>query len=112
MEAPGFKKVIIAPMPVGDLTFVKASTETLYGTVASEWEKSGDSFILTVTVPANTTAEVSMPATESSVITESGKELVKDSQQSATDANITFTGLCCKRAYFNVLSGTYKFEVK
>ena len=112
MEAPGFKKVIIAPMPVGDLTFVKASTETLYGTVASEWEKGDESFSLTVTIPANTTAEVSMPATESSVITESGKELVNQGQQSAADANIVFTKLCCGRAYFNVLSGTYKFEVK
>ena len=112
MEAPGFKKVIIAPMPVGDLTFVKASTETLYGTVASEWKKSGDSFTLTVKIPANTTAEVSMPATESSIITEAGNELVKQGQQSATNANIVFTKLCCGRAYFEVLSGTYTFEVK
>ena len=112
MEAPGFKKFIIAPMPAGDLTSVNASTETLYGIISSQWEKIGDNFTLAITIPANTTAKVSVPATESSVITEAGKELVNAGQAGATDKNITFVELRDGRAYFNVASGTYKFDVK
>jgi len=111
-EAPGFKKITIAPMPAGDLTSVKASTETLYGVVSSEWEKSDDHFVLKVSIPANTTAEVSVPATENSVITESGKEVAKAGKASANDPNIQFVGLCNGRACFNVLSGSYTFTVK
>ncbi|MDD6210224.1 MAG: glycoside hydrolase family 78 protein [Bacteroidales bacterium] len=112
IDEPGFKKITIAPMPAGDLTFVKASTETLYGTIASEWEKHGNEFILTVNIPANTTAEVSMPATEQSTITESDKALVSNGKKAADAPSIQFIGMREGRAYFNVGSGTYTFTVK
>jgi alpha-L-rhamnosidase len=46
---------------VGDLTHVRTSYETPQGTARSSWRKSGSRFVLDITVPANTTAEVWVP---------------------------------------------------
>lgn len=59
---PGFEHFVIAPQPVGDLSFVEATHRTLYGTVAVKWQKKAGSFSLTVHVPVNSTADVVLPA--------------------------------------------------
>lgn len=60
-DKPGFKHIIFRPYPLGDLKWVEAEHESIYGTVKSSWKKSGDSFRLEVTVPVNCTATVSVP---------------------------------------------------
>ena len=60
-KQPGMKHMIIKPEPVGDLKFVKAFTQTLYGKVAVEWIKEGNTFKLKVTIPVNSSADVYMP---------------------------------------------------
>ncbi len=60
-ENSGFKEIIIAPQPVGDLKFVEASYETLYGKIAVDWKKQDNVFILNVSIPANCTAKIYMP---------------------------------------------------
>lgn len=60
-DSVGFKKLLIAPAVVGDLTRAQATYRTPYGKVASSWQRSGRSFRLDVTVPANTTARVEVP---------------------------------------------------
>lgn len=37
---PGMSEVILSPRTVGDLQYVKASTELLYGRLTVEWKKS------------------------------------------------------------------------
>jgi alpha-L-rhamnosidase len=49
---PGFKKIIIKPQPVSDLSYVKASFNSIHGEIVSDWEHTNDSFILRVTIPA------------------------------------------------------------
>ena len=73
--APGFEKIQIKPQPAGDLQWAKGSYESMYGTIASSWKKNGTTFELEVTIPANTTAEIWIPATEKSTLTEGGKAL-------------------------------------
>jgi alpha-L-rhamnosidase len=58
---PGMKHLIIKPEPVGDLKFVKASTQTLFGKVAVDWKREADKFTLQVVIPANCTADVYLP---------------------------------------------------
>ena len=41
---PGFKHIVMKPMPVGDLTFVKATHNSPYGWIASEWHRDGKVF--------------------------------------------------------------------
>jgi hypothetical protein len=71
-DGPGFQKVIIQPRVVGDLTWVKAYHDTLYGRVASAWKIEGNRIGLDVSIPVNTTATVYVPTSDPSDITESG----------------------------------------
>ena len=60
--APGFKHIIMRPTPVGDLAFVKASHNSPYGKISSEWHRAGNKFDWQIEIPANTTATVYVPA--------------------------------------------------
>ncbi len=61
---PGYKKIGIAPKPIGELRFVSADVETPYGKVCVDWERNGDEFLLNLDIPANTTARVEVPGQE------------------------------------------------
>ncbi|MDB5117315.1 MAG: alpha-L-rhamnosidase [Mucilaginibacter sp.] len=99
----GYKKMIIAPHPGGNLTMVNANLETPYGHVNSEWTINNDVMNMTVTVPANATAEVILPKAAQAEVTE-GNKPIKD-----VDAisNIKKEGADMK---MNVGSGTYHFQ--
>jgi hypothetical protein len=60
--APGFKKIVIAPHPVGDITWAKARYDSIRGEIISRWKRSGGKFSLDLSIPANTTATVYVPA--------------------------------------------------
>lgn len=61
---PGFRHFIVSPQVVGELKFVKASYETLYGVIDVDWRLKGKKFILKVNVPANCTAKIYLPGME------------------------------------------------
>jgi len=58
---PGLKHFIIRPEIVGDLKYVKASTQSQYGKIMVDWRLEGKKFTLKVEVPANCTADVYLP---------------------------------------------------
>ncbi|MDR2804424.1 MAG: glycoside hydrolase family 78 protein [Dysgonamonadaceae bacterium] len=60
-DTPGFQTFTVRPQAVGDLNYVKAKHETLYGTIAVEWKREQKRFFLSVTVPANTQARIVLP---------------------------------------------------
>jgi hypothetical protein len=60
-DGPGFKKIIIQPQPVGDLTWAKASYHSIHGQISSAWRRENGKFTLNVTIPPNTTATIFMP---------------------------------------------------
>ena len=68
-----FRRITIRPQPAGGLTAVKAGYHTPYGMVRSEWNKTENTFGLSVEIPANTTAIVHLPLTGAGIVTESGK---------------------------------------
>ncbi len=100
---PGFKKILIHPEPIGDLTFARASYDSIHGKIVSDWKRNGDTFILKITIPANTTATVLLPARSSGALKESGKPI----DQSAT---VKFVKQEKDRAILAIESGTYEFE--
>ena len=61
-DSAGFKKIIINPQPVGDVTWAKASYNSIRGKIVSDWKRDSGKFTLQVTIPANTTATVFVPA--------------------------------------------------
>ena len=72
LDSPGAKKVRIAPHPGGGLTHARASLETPYGTLASSWRLDDQRFVLDVTVPPNTSADVTLWGTTVQHVRESG----------------------------------------
>ncbi|MDR3296778.1 MAG: glycoside hydrolase family 78 protein [Prevotellaceae bacterium] len=62
--APGFAHFTVAPVPVGDLSYVKASYASRYGNIGVHWTSADGRFILRLTVPVNTTATVTLPYAE------------------------------------------------
>lgn len=68
---PGYQKSRIAPLVgQGGLTNAQCSIQTPYGPLASEWKLADDKLMLTVTVPANTSAEVVIPAASTEAVRE------------------------------------------
>ncbi|HLK66226.1 MAG TPA: family 78 glycoside hydrolase catalytic domain [Bryobacteraceae bacterium] len=102
-ENPGFRHVLIHPYPAGDLTFVKGSHESMYGTIASSWKREAGKFTLEVSVPPNTTATVWVPAKDASAITESGRPV---NEVAGVKPLQTKAGY----AAFEVASGSYTFR--
>jgi alpha-L-rhamnosidase len=102
INQPGFKQVIMKPMITEGLDFVKASYKTPYGLVKSEWKK-GNSFDWNITVPANATALISIPAKSVDGITEGGKK--------AADAEgLKFVKFDGGYAVYEAGSGHYNFK--
>lgn len=58
-----------------EITWVKASYQSPYGEIRSEWEKSENSLIMNVKIPANTTALIYIPYIKGSVISRSLKSV-------------------------------------
>jgi alpha-L-rhamnosidase len=72
-EGPGFSKIIIKPEVVGDVTWAKASCQSVRGTVATEWRIEAGKLELDIAIPVNSTATVFIPAPDAKAVTESGK---------------------------------------
>lgn len=100
-----FKKIVIRPEPVGDITAAKANYQSSYGLISSEWKKQQDVFELKVNIPANTSAVIYLSAYNSSVITESDK-LVRDRN------DMKLVGYKNGKALISVGSGSYTFTVQ
>jgi len=99
-----FNKIDIKPEPVGDVASAKASHQSPYGLIATDWKKSASGFELTVTIPANTTASIYLPTTASARITEGGQPLEKHPE-------LQSLGFAEGRARIKAGSGTYHLEV-
>ena len=65
---PGFKRFEINPAVVGDLSWVQAKLETGFGTIQSSWKKEDSGISFTIQVPTNTTAEISLPNSETRTV--------------------------------------------
>ncbi len=85
---PGYKHILIRPQPGEGLTFAEATHASMYGEIKSGWSKAGSTLEFTVDIPANTTAEIVLPAATAENILESGNKLsslkeISDLQQLA-----------------------------
>ncbi|MGH8023090.1 MAG: alpha-L-rhamnosidase C-terminal domain-containing protein, partial [Limisphaerales bacterium] len=101
--SPGFKHIIIRPQPAGDLRWVKASYNSIRGSIVSDWRISLGRFRLRVEIPANTAATVYVPATSAGAVTESGRPAAKS-------PGIKFLRMSRGYAVFAVASGRYDFQ--
>lgn len=73
----GFKKIIMKPSLPDNLDFVTASYKSMHGLIKSDWKKNDKTFDWAISIPANTSATVYIPARSINDVLESGKELSK-----------------------------------
>lgn len=100
---PGMKHFYIAPAIVTDLNYCKASYNTAYGKISSDWsiDANGD-FNLSIDVPVNTSATVVLPDWGSRTVLESGSPV--------SEVN-TITVDKMNPARMKVSSGSYRFTI-
>ena len=101
-DSAGFKKIIIDPQPVGDLTWVRCQYHSVRGPISTEWRRAANQFTLDVTIPPNTAATVLVPARSVAEVRESGVAVDQV-------AGVKFLRLENGRAMLEVGSGKYRF---
>jgi alpha-L-rhamnosidase len=98
-DSPGFKEIMIHPHLGARMTSARAEYESIYGKIVSDWKGTpAGPFFLRVTIPANTSARVFLPATAGAHVTEDGNPV---SAQAENGSYVIQVG-----------SGSYDFEVK
>jgi hypothetical protein len=103
MAGPGFKRILINPQPVGDITWARASYESIRGKIVSDWQRTNGTFTLRLAVPPNTTAVVCVPAKSSESVTESGLPAHRS-------PGVKFVRHEADRAVYETGSGRYEFR--
>jgi len=104
-SCPGFKKFTIKPyIPHNDLDWVRASVNTIHGTIASSWRKKQEGLYLDIKVPSNTTAIVYLPASPGAIITEGGNQVSQTKRIRSLPSG-------SNESIFEVGSGSYSFFV-
>ena len=98
----GFKDIIIHPLPDKRLKYVKTTFNSINGKIETHWKLDNNKFILSVTIPANTTACLLLPAKAPDAVTESDKPLGKAQ-------GVKFLRMENGCAVINLESGTYNF---
>ncbi len=100
-QSPGFKHFFISPQVVGDLTRAKGEYNSIRGKIVSDWQVVNGEFHITLIVPANTTATVSIPVTGD----------LSESNKPATKTNgLTHLRVEAGRTVFEADSGTYSLR--
>lgn len=98
-SAPGFKEVVIRPHPDSRMTSARAEYDSIYGKIISDWNGTpAGPFSLRVTIPANTSAKVFVPAIPGAHLTQDGNSV---EAQPESGSFLVRLG-----------SGSYHFEVK
>lgn len=103
-ESPGFQQVVIKPVPVEGLTWVKGAHRSLYGEIKSHWENRKDGFILNVTVPANSSAHVFVPGKAPESVSEGGQSPASRSE------GVELLRVEDDYVVFKVSAGTFTFR--
>ena len=76
MAAPGFKEIIVHPHLDPRMTSARAEYDSVYGKIISDWKGTAAGPVsLKVTIPANTTAQVLLPAITGAHLLQDGKPL-------------------------------------
>ncbi|MBM4092313.1 MAG: alfa-L-rhamnosidase, partial [Planctomycetes bacterium] len=109
-DGPGYRKIIIRPMPPSPgsnaerqpIDWVKASHDAITGRIVSHWRIQDKRFELVVSIPANTSATVFVPATSLEKVTERDAPI-------ADAPHVRFLRMESGRAVLEVESGDYHF---
>lgn len=99
MDQNAYKRSIIAPVPGGGITSAKCSVKTPYGLLATDWKDAEKSFELTLIVPPNTSARVTLPIDAKATFTVNGESPTSSAGVSKVEGNA-----------FDVVAGKYQIR--
>ena len=98
-DSPGFKEIIVHPHLDARMTSARAEYDSIYGKIISDWNGTrAGPFSLRVTIPANTSAKIFLPAMAGAHLTESGNPVEAKEEHGSYVVGVG--------------SGSYSFEVK
>lgn len=98
-QSPGFKEIVIHPHLDSRMTSARAEYDSVYGKIVSDWKGTADGpFSLRITIPANTSAKVYLPAIAGAHLTEQGNPVNAKTESGSY--------------VIQVGSGSYDFEIK
>ncbi|MDB5285709.1 MAG: alpha-rhamnosidase, partial [Mucilaginibacter sp.] len=87
----GFKNVLLQPNFVAGLNQYEAQHKGPYGNIISSWKRNSEAVEYSVTIPANTTADIRFPVSDAKKVYLNGKVIA---------------------ANYHIEAGNYKFEIK
>jgi alpha-L-rhamnosidase len=96
--APGFKRIAFRPLVDPRLPGAAGDYESVLGRIACAWRRTADGLDVNVTVPANASAEVHLPASPGAVIRE-GRRILTPRERDPNTAVV------------QIGSGSYRFTV-
>lgn len=99
----GFRTIVIKPAIVGDLTWANTHYDSIAGRIACNWKREDGNLFLHITIPANTTATVYVPTTDSKSVREGGKA-------ASEIPGTRFLRTEGKYVVYATESGTYQFQ--
>ena len=101
-KQPGFKNVVLKPDFVKGLNSFEASHQGPYGMIVSSWKRTGKKIEYKVTIPPNSTAELSLKGDK---ILEGGKAL-------SENKSVKIGSQVGGASIMNLKSGSYSFSIK
>ena len=103
-SSAGYKDIFIAPSFDSRLTSLETTYNSIRGPIETRWERErkGNRVRFRVTIPANTSATVSLPAADPRDIFEGGRRAIHAQ-------GVSFAGVEGDNAIFRIGSGAYDF---
>jgi alpha-L-rhamnosidase len=101
-DGPAYKNIVIAPVLDEKLGRARVTYHCVHGEIESSWKRTAKGLEMDITIPANTTARVAIPASSVESVTEGGKPLNKAE-------GVASTKLDGDRVWVEIGSGEYHF---
>ncbi|MCR5791770.1 MAG: family 78 glycoside hydrolase catalytic domain [Lachnospiraceae bacterium] len=103
---PDFRKAADIPANQTRITEVKGSYDSAYGKIKAAWKQEGGQFTYSATVPANTTATISVPLDTKQSLLVNNKEVTALTTEDGIVYDKTEDGY----AVFEAVAGTFTFK--
>jgi len=101
---PAYKTIRIAPQFDPKLHSAAVAYDSIRGVIATDWHEKDGKILFNVSIPANTTAEVALPATSVNNLKEGGHRI-------GQNPGVVFLRAEGSNVVLSVFSGQYAFEI-
>ncbi|MCM1252647.1 MAG: glycoside hydrolase family 78 protein [Clostridium sp.] len=102
-ETPGYHHILLEPRISDALSYAKGSYESVYGQIQVSWEKQADGYVFDITIPANTTAALTLP------ILHDGGAYLEENQPVENAPGVEVMESSEMEVQFRIVSGSYHF---